>query len=391
MAIATAATEKSSPPIKPARTWSPHIWEGCNFRAWISLLARNRFRVGWRFWWIAVIVTMVSVMHSVLQRLQRVLYGRRIRRTAVHPHPIFILGHWRTGTTLLHELLVLDRRHSFPTSYECFAPNHFLLTESLITKCLWFLSPTKRPMDNMAIGWDRPQEDEFALCMLGQPSPYLTMAFPNQRPAFPEYLDLEGLSPSALNRWKRTFHRFLQTVAFRNPKRLVLKSPPHTCRIKVLKEMFPEAHFVHIVRDPYVVFPSTMNLWKSLYQRHGLQTPTFAGLEDHVFETFLRMHEKLEQTRHLVDDDHFHELRYEDLVRDPIGEMRELYERLNLGEFDRVVPRLQDYLASVAGYETNRYELTPELRAKISRRWAKVIEQYGYNDRSVGVPFRTAM
>src|SRR5262249_46500063 len=156
-----------------------------------------------------------------------------------------------TGTTLLHELLICDERHTFPTAYECFEPNHFLLTEKLMTRFLWFLAPTKRPMDNMAFGWDRPQEDEFALCMLGQPSPYLSIAFPNNGFADAQYLDLEAVQPRALARWKNAFHGFLQTITFRNPKRVVLKSPPHTCRIKVLKQMYPDAVFIHIVRNPY--------------------------------------------------------------------------------------------------------------------------------------------
>ena len=132
------------------------------------------------------------------------------------------------------------------------------------------------------------------------------------------------LSCTANRAWKKTFKRFLQTISVRNPRRLVLKSPPHTCRIKVLKVMFPDAHFIHIVRNPYVVYPSTVNMWKTMYQRQGMQTPTFAGLEEQIFETFTRMYAKLEETRHLVDDQHFHEMRYEDLVRDPIGAMREL-------------------------------------------------------------------
>jgi hypothetical protein len=233
-------------------------------------------------------------------------------------------------------------------------------------------------MDNMAAGFDRPQEDEFALCMLGQPSPYLTVAFPNRPPQHQEYLDLEGVPPRALASWKKTFYRFLQQITLKDPRRLVLKSPPHTCRIKVLKELFPDALFVHIVRDPYVVFPSTVNLWKSLYRTHGLQPPTFADLEEHVYQTFVRMYEKLEETRGLVDPARFYELRYEDLVRDPVGQMRALYEHLKLGSFERVRPRLQSYLASLAGYETNRYKLTPEQRAEIARRWGTVIRRYGY-------------
>ena len=133
-------------------------------------------------------------------------------------------------------------------------------------------------MDNMAAGWNHPQEDEFALCNMGARSPYLTIVFPNRPPQDQEYLDLERVSPEGLRRWKAKLRWFLQCITLRNPKRIVLKSPPHTCRVKVLLEMFPKAKFVHIVRDPYVIFPSTVNLWKRLYRDEGLQMPNLRGL-----------------------------------------------------------------------------------------------------------------
>jgi hypothetical protein len=214
--------------------------------------------------------------------------------------------------------------------------------------------------------------------MLGLPSPYLTIAFPNRPPQNQEYLDLEGLSPGALQRWKETFQGFLQQITFRDPRRLVLKSPPHSCRIKVLLELFPEARFIHIVRDPYVVFPSTVHLWKSLYQKHGLQRPTFAGLDEYVLTTFLRLYDKLEEGRKLLPPSRYYELRYEALVRDPVGQMRALYAHLDLGGFDQVLPRLEAYLQKVSGYETNRYDLPPDKQAEVSRRWGDVIRRLGY-------------
>src|SRR5205823_6477253 len=101
---------------------------------------------------IAVITTVLSLFHSILRWLQLLVYGRKITATAVTQPPIFIIGHWRTGTTYLHELLILDERHTFPNTYECFEPNHFLLTEWIITHWLRFLMPTRRPMDNMRAG-----------------------------------------------------------------------------------------------------------------------------------------------------------------------------------------------------------------------------------------------
>ena len=378
--MTTATDQRPAERDQPARKrqWAPRMWEGCNFFAWMRLLIHNRFAVHPSYLYIAVIVTFVSAFHTVLRLWQEIRFGRRVRRTVIADAPIFIIGHWRTGTTLLHEFLILDGRHNYPTTYECMEPNHFLLTERLFTRWFRFLTPSHRPMDNMAAGFDRPQEDEFALCMLGQPSPYLTIAFPNRPPQYPEYLDLEGLSQRALASWKKSFRRFLQQLTFKDPRRLVLKSPPHSCRIKVLLEMFPDARFIHIVRDPYVVFPSTVNLWKSLYRTHGLQRPSFAGLEEHVLGTFSRVYDKLEQGKKLVHPSRFHELRYEDLVRDPLGQMELVYERLGLGGFEALRPRLEAYLASTAGYATNRYDLSPEQRAVIAQRWGAVIRRYGY-------------
>jgi hypothetical protein len=355
------------------------MWEGCDFFGWLRLLARNRFAVDWRYLYIAVIVTLVSFMHLLLRLVQEAWLGRRIAKTPIREAPLFIIGHWRTGTTLLHELLILDPRHTYPNTYECLEPNHFLLTERFFTRWLRFLMPSRRPMDNMAAGWERPQEDEFALCMMGLPSPYLTIAFPNRPPQYPEYLDLEGVPPRALAVWKRGFLRFLQRLTFKDPRRLVLKSPPHTCRIKVLLQLFPEARFVHIVRDPYVLFPSTVHLWRSLHSAHGLQKPTFAGLEEEVFRTFLRLYDRLEEGRKLVAPERFYELRYEDLVRDPVGQVQALYEHLGLGGFEEARPRLEKYVAGLAGYERNRYELTAAARAEIARRWGAVIRRYGYS------------
>ena len=270
-------------------------------------------------------------MHFGLWLLQTLFWGRRIARTQLQGDPIFVIGHWRSGTTLLHELLVLDERHTYSNTFDCFCPNHFLLTAPVFRPLVRGLLPKQRPMDNMAAGWDCPQEDEFALCNMGLRSPYLTIAFPNHPPQNQEFFELAEVSPRQRARWQRGLMWFLKCLTVRTPRRIVLKSPPHTFRIKVLLEMFPKARFIHIVRNPLVIFPSTINLWKRLYRNDGLQVPTYEGLDEHVFETFTRMYEVFERDRGLIPAGQFCEVRYEDLVAQPIQQMQRVYERIESG------------------------------------------------------------
>lgn len=361
------------------RSWSPRMWYGYDFFGWMRLLARNAFSVDPPYLYFAIVITCVSLYNTLLRGIQDLFYGRRVKQTEIKKPPLFIIGHWRTGTTLLHELLALDPQFSYPTTYQCFVPNHFLLSESFNARWLRFFLPSQRPMDNIAISLERPQEDEFALCIMGQPSPYQRITFPNGSSRRLEYLDLEELAPRALERWKKSFVRFLKQITFRNPGQIVLKSPSHTCRIKTLLELFPEAKFVHIVRNPYVVFPSTIHMLKSLCNACGLQKPNFEGLEDNVFDTFEYMYKKLEEGRALVHPSRFYELRYEDLVRNPLDKMRALYKHLGLGDFEKVLPALEDYMSGLADYQTNRYELSPEMHAEITQRWGSIIQKYGYS------------
>ena len=360
------------------RSWNPRVWSGMAVSGLFGMLVRRRFAISPKRWSMVLILAPISVMNSCLRLIQILVYGRRIKRTAIEHDPLFIIGHWRSGTTLLHELMVRDPRHTYPDTYQCFAPNHFLVSRRLIAWWLRLMMPPRRPMDAMQIAWDNPQEDEFALCCMGVPSPYLQFAFPNDREAYQPYLDMEDVPPAMVARWKRAFVWFLKCVTLREPKRVVLKSPPHTCRIRILLELFPNAQFVHIVRDPYEVFPSMMKTWRRLSEDQHVQVPRFEGIEDHVLDTFEHMYEVFEQTRDLIDPSRFCELRYEDLTKDPVGQVRMIYDRLGLGEFEEVLPELEKYAAKKADYMKDRYQLSPEIHDRITKQWHLFIQKYDY-------------
>ncbi len=357
--------------------WHPRIWHGYTLGAWLRMLAANRFRVGIHRWPAAVIITACGVMHSTLGVIQALVYCRELRK-GLRQAPVFIVGHWRCGTTLLHELLSADPRHCYPTTYQCFVPSHFLITQGFLPRWTRFLLPSRRPMDTVAFGWERPQEDEFALCALGEPSPYWVFAFPNERPPL-EYLDLQGLPESARRRWQRRLSMFLAAVA-RDGRRPVLKSPTHTARVALLRQMFPEARFIHLVRHPFPLFASAVNMFRRMAEVEGLQRlRSVEHLEELVLQMCPRMYRAFHAQAAQVPENRLIHLRFEDLVEEPLLHLRRIYDQLELGPFEEALPYVEQYLASVRDHRRGSYDLTPEQKERVLRRWGFYFDRYGYS------------
>jgi len=360
--------------------WCPRFWHGMLLGDVLRLFLKNRMRIHPTLIPMAGAVTFFSAFNSLAYRVQRTIFDRRIFATPIDQPPVFIIGHWRSGTTHMHELLAHDDRFAYPTTYECFAPSHFLLTEWYMARWTGFLIPSQRPMDNMAAGWNRPQEDEFAICNLGGPSPYLRLAFPNHPPVHMGTLDMEDIDKSDLERWQAALDYFVRALTFQKRKRLILKSPTHTGRVAVLAKMYPGAKFVHISRNPYDVFASTVRLWKSLEQVQAFQTPRHDDLEEYVFTCLERMYEGFHRQREQLNPSQICDIRYEQLAQDPIGQIQLVYKHLELGDFEPVRPKLEAYVKSQSGYQTNRHEIGPDLSRRIADRWSNYIERYGYSE-----------
>ena len=368
----------SSPTLHRYPLWAPRFWHGMRTRDWLRLLAENRFRIHPFRWPMATSISLVSPVNSVLARIQRLTHGKRIREATIHESPLFILGHWRSGTTYLHELLSRDDQFISPSTYQCFAPHHFLLTQSVIPRLLWFIIPSQRPMDNVKVGWSQPQEDEFGVCIMGVPSPYLRLAFPNRADARLDYLNMRGLSKVEIEQWLEGFRTFLRLLSTGREQPLLLKSPTHTGRIGLLAKEFPKAKFVHIVRHPFDLVSSSIRLWHALDTTQGLQIPNFNSLEDYIMQAYHSMYEGFESGRREVSPDRLITVRYDDVVRDPVSEVARIYEQLGLTGYESLEPTLANIAEQSKSYQAGKHRLDDRLKGRVVEEWAAYFENYGY-------------
>ena len=361
--------------------WLPYVWHGMRFGDWVKLLLRGRFDITLNCLPYILTTTLVTPLNSALYYVSEWLYRRRAESLALDgEQPVFVVGHWRTGTTLLHDLLASDPAFAFPTTYECAMPNHFLLTEGVLDRALGPFLPARRPQDDVPVGFDRPQEEEFAYAILGMGTPYSTMAWPRHGPADTDYLDLEGLAPEEKRRWSLGCLWLYRRLALRHGRPLVLKSPPHTGRVKLLLHHFPRARFVHIARDPLAVVPSTIRLWEALYSSQGLHNPPRMQdwIEAYVLDAFERLEERYAADRALIPDGQLAEIRYEELVADPKGVMRRVYGSLGLGPFARAEPYVDAYLADRRQHRVTVHDLAADRRQRIETRLAAYRRRFGY-------------
>ncbi len=369
----------STPQVRSA----PSHLLGMSTGTWIRILQENRFAVDSPFLLSALSVSAASVLNG----LCRVFDDWRAPRFGgvLTRDPIFIVGHWRSGTTLLHNLLAVDKQFATPNFCQVFFPNSFITAGKPLH---WFLNralPKKRQIDDMEIGPELPQEDEFALCALTGLSPYIAYAFPRNWEHYNRYLTFTDATDDEIRRWKAAVRTYVHklTSVYRRP--LILKSPPHTARLRLLLEIFPNAKFVHVHRNPYEVFQSscrTLSIGPPLLQ---MQRFDFNDLEELVLSRYEALYDMFLEQRSMVPAGNLFEMSFDTLTRDPLRAVQTLYRELSLQGFDDIKNDLRTYVDSLVGYKPNRHtELSESSAERVAERWKRFFSSWGYSVEPLG-------
>ena len=347
---------------------------------WLGRLADARFRVGLKYVpRLAAIVTF-SAVNTVLSLPERLLAPLLLRWRRV-PDPVFIVGVHRSGTTHLHNLLALDPQFCAPRVYQIMNPAGFFTCSWLVTPLLAAFLPWRRPMDAVRFHIFAPQEDEFALSGVSRLSPYWGLTFPRRGRAYDRFIFPDQFTPAELRSWKGHLMLFLRKLVFWSGKRPLLKNPYNTARVAALRSIVPGARFVHVYRHPYDVYRSNMHMARQGHVVYQLQDPDESdSYATRFLDHYRTMEEAFYREAGELPPGQVAELAFEDLERDPIGQLRQIYARLGLEFTTRFEARLERYLESIADYQKNRFKpLADDVRREVDAAIGPFMARWGYD------------
>jgi hypothetical protein len=352
---------------------------GADLRTWRRVLADNGGAVEAPFVPRAALITAASAYNTALGAREQRRFGDAVSSTAVAP-PLILLGHWCSGLAELQRLLSLDDRFACPNLHQVRHPRTFLSTETAHVRLTRWMLPSRHPSDGLLLGPTVPEDDEYALANLTGLSPYMGGLFPRRRAHYlSTYLTLGEAPPDDIRAWRDALVGFSRKLAWKHARPLVLRSPLYTARLERLLDVFPDARFVHVVRDPYAVFGATCRSSAAAIPYNRLQRAPALDVPAFVIDRYTRMYDAFFADRGLVPPGRLCDARFEDIVRDPVRAVRDVYAALDLPAFDRLAPRLARVGTDSAGRDADVGPPLPDdVRRRVASAWRRSFDAWGY-------------
>lgn len=352
-------------------TMRPKIWKKLQAENVLSDKYKNRQRSITRYVWLS----------APLQFIQRILFAKKVDNIKLSEDPVFILGHWRSGTTHLHYTMAKDERLGFLNNYQAYVFNLALLSKSRVRRMTRRFFPDTRPQDNVKISPDDPAEEEQPLSCFSTRTGIHTFFFPQNGSYFEKYNLFKNISDVEKQAWQTDYQTVVKGIAYYNQnKPLLLKNPHNTGRVKELLELYPKAKFVFIHRNPYDVYRSTMHLFNSLVHTQYLQEINQDELHHTVIKNFKSTLDKYLDERHLIPKGQLVEISFDELESDGFETIKRIYQALEMKLSDSSRAAIKSYLSDIQGYKKNKFHgLDANLKAEITQAWQRYIKEFGYS------------
>lgn len=294
--------------------------------------------------------------------------------------PIFIVGHWRSGTTFLHSVLCQSQQFAYTSPLAVGLPWDFLTLGKGLRPVLEQALPKDRFIDQVPVNPDSPQEDEIALASMQTLSFYHGLYFPEHFVEnFNAGIFFEGCDDSDIEAWQQAMVLFCKKLQLENPnQQLLIKNPVYTARVQKLRQIWPDAKFIHIYRNPYIVFQSTLNFYAKLFKELSLQSFEQVPVKEIVLESYPKMINKLFEDTAALPKEDFIEIQFEAFEAAPVEHLSQIYEQLEIEGWAKDLPAFERYLQAQKSYRKNKYNFEPETMQEVGDRWRPLLDKWGY-------------
>jgi hypothetical protein len=327
-----------------------------------------------------LLTTIASGILDPFGRGESLLKARLIRNTKIIEDPVFIIGFWRSGTTFLHNLLCRDPNHAFVSTYQSIFPNHCLVNSIWVKKLAELIAPDKRPVDNVKLDMNYPQEEEVALGNMQALSFYNFFYFPSR---FENYkstaLYFDGIDKKTFKKWEDAYLLTMKkAMILTGGKRFVSKNPPNTFRIAPLLKLFPNARFIYIYRNPINVLSSYVLFMSEVINGVGFQNLQQLNFERQSFGLFKETIEKYETDKHLIPSSNLIEIKYENFKKNPVDTIGEIYQKFQMPDFEKLRPTLINYSTSQRSQKSGGHFVPDHLTEFVRTELKDYMEEKGY-------------
>lgn len=354
------------------------IMAGYTLRNIARLLRQNRFRVDGKYLLRFLYGLGVSLLLWPLRIAETLMTARSIAQAEIREDPIFVIGYYRSGTTYLITLFSKDPNRGYVSNVEGYLPAIFLAFPRLARWIVASSLPENRPMDEVEMSADEPTEEEYSIGAFEKYSIYNGFVWPRNFRLYSRYNSFTGL-PEDRERWKRRHHWLTRKLTLANRGRqIVYKNPTATFRIRDLLELYPNAKFVHIYRNPYEVFSSNLRYHREVISIYTVQNWDPQEIEECILENYAEMYRCFREQKEHIPEGNLVEVSYEEFLRRPMEHMEQIYRRLGLAGFEEARPHMQRHVDGQMHYKPNKHLIGREDAARVNRAWGHIIDYLGY-------------
>lgn len=334
--------------MKKIKTIS-HLLSGSSLTNLIVVLFKNRDQISLKFLPQVFLIFIIPVLFFPLHLIEKILYSAKIEKTPITKDPIFIIGHFRSGTTYLHNLFSQDRQFGFPTTYQCFLPGVFLTGKNFLKAIHKTTLPDKRPMDDVKLDSDFPQEEEYVISGLSPYSYFQSYFFPKKMNWY--FTSCALVSPEILVKWEKKYHFLVKKFTCAcHGKQLILKNPVNTVRLKHLIKIFPNAKFIYLYRDSGQVLNSTYKLFDRMWALYSFQDIGENEMKNNIQSIYNQTLLAYNQQKKLIKKQNLVEVEYDFFIKNPFSEMERIYQELQIPGFESAKEDFENYIITQSSY-----------------------------------------